>query len=130
VRDKQDIDKKTEAFIEAFQKGDAKAVAAFWTMDSDYTDQTGHTLKGRDAIEGAFKKQFAATKGAKLRITATSLRFLKDDIAIEDGTTELVYGNDAPPTTARYTAIHVKQDGNWYLASVREAVYVAPSNHG
>jgi uncharacterized protein (TIGR02246 family) len=120
---------RAEEFTKAFDKGDAKALAAFWTADGDYVDQAGHTLSGRKAIEAAFEKQFEATKGARLRITTTSLRVLKDDLAIEDGTTELLYPNDAPPTAARYTAIHVKQDGQWYLASVRDAVYVPPSNH-
>ena len=43
--------KNAEAFVDAFHKGDAKAVAAFWTPDGDYVDQTGKHLKGRQAIE-------------------------------------------------------------------------------
>jgi hypothetical protein len=38
------ITKTAEAFVEAFQKGDAKAVAAFWTQDGDYVDLTGRAL--------------------------------------------------------------------------------------
>jgi uncharacterized protein (TIGR02246 family) len=121
--------KSAEAFIEAFNKGDAKAIAAFWTPDGDYVDLGGHILSGRKAIEGAFEKQFAAAKGAKLRITPTSMRFVNGDLAIEDGTTELLYPNDTPPTSARYTTIHIKKDGQWYLACVRDSVYVPPSNH-
>jgi uncharacterized protein (TIGR02246 family) len=123
------LKKRAAEFVAAFEKGDAKALAGFWTPDGDYVDQAGHALSGRKAIEKAFEKQFAAAKGAKLRITTTSLRFVRDDFAIEDGTTELLYANDAPPTAARYTAIHVKQDGEWYLASVRDAILVSPSNH-
>ncbi len=123
------LKKRAEAFAASFEKGDAKALAGFWTADGDYIDQAGHKLKGREAIEKAFEKQFAVAKGAKVIIRTESLRFVKDDLAIEDGTTELVYAGDAPPTTARYTAIHVKQDGEWYLASVRDAIYVPPSNH-
>src|SRR5262245_16141976 len=46
--DQTAIAKKAEAFVEAFHKGDAKAVAAFWVVDGDYTDQAGRHLKGRD----------------------------------------------------------------------------------
>jgi uncharacterized protein (TIGR02246 family) len=123
------LKKRAEDFIAAFNGGDAKALAGFWTEDGDYVDQAGHALSGRKAIQEAFEKQFAVAKGAKLRIDATSLRFVKPDLAIEDGTTELDYGNDAPPTSARYTAVHVKQDGHWMLASVRDAILVPPSNH-
>src|SRR5437763_1934459 len=49
------IQKNGEAFVEAFHKGDAKAVAAFWTRDGEYIDQTGVSLKGREAIEKKFR---------------------------------------------------------------------------
>src|SRR5262249_15428146 len=117
-----------EEYVAAFNKGDARAVAAFWAPDGDYEDQAGTLLKGRQAIEAAFARQFAASKGGKLRIDPTALRFIKPDLAIEDGTTAVVYP-DAPPIASRYTAVLVKQDGQWYLASVRDAVAVPPSNH-
>ena len=123
------LKKRAEEFIAAFNKGDAQAVAAFWTEDGDYVDQAGNALNGRPAIQAAFEKQFAAAKGAKLRINPASLRFVKPDLAIEDGTTEVEYGNNTPPTSARYTAVHVKQGGQWYLASVRDAILVPPSSH-
>jgi len=129
AKEEKALKARAEEFIAAFAKGDAEALAAFWTPDGDYVDQAGTTLSGRKAIQGAFEKQFAAAKGAKLRIATKSLRFVKGDLAIEDGTTEILYPNDIPPTGARYTALHVKQDGKWYLASVRDAVYVPPSNH-
>ena len=43
------IQKTAEVFVEAFHKGDAKAVAAFWTPDGDYVDLDGRALKGRQA---------------------------------------------------------------------------------
>jgi uncharacterized protein (TIGR02246 family) len=123
------LKKRAEEFMAAFEKGDAKALAGFWTPDGDYMDQAGHALKGRQAIEQAFERQFAAAKGAKMVIRPISLRFVNADLAIEDGTSELLYATDIPPTAARYTATHVKQDGQWYLASVRDAILVSPSNH-
>src|SRR5262245_7654727 len=67
-KDKAAIAKNAETFLEAFHKGDAKALAALWTSDGDYTDQNGRQLKGRDAIEKAFAGLFADNKGLKLRI--------------------------------------------------------------
>jgi Nuclear transport factor 2 (NTF2) domain len=64
-----------EAFVEAFQKGDAKAVAAFWTLDGDYVDLTGRVFNGRPAIEKDFDNLFAENKGLKLRIEIASLKF-------------------------------------------------------
>jgi uncharacterized protein (TIGR02246 family) len=121
------LQKNAEAFVEAFNKGDAKALAAFWTEDGDLINQEGHQLKGRKAIEEAYTKLFSETKGAKLFVTITSLRVVRPDLALEDGTTEVVMP-DGPPSAARYTVVHVKQDGKWMLESVREAIAVPPSN--
>jgi uncharacterized protein (TIGR02246 family) len=94
--DKEAIAKNAEGFIEAFHKGDAEALTAFWTPDGDYTDEDGKTLKGRAAIAKAFKKFFAENKGLQLRIDSTSLRFVTPYVAVEDGTTAVI-----PPEAAR-----------------------------
>src|SRR5262245_41437631 len=59
---------RSQEFIAAFNKGDAKALAGFWTPDGDYIDQDGHQHKGRAAIEKLFAKMFAQQKGAKLAV--------------------------------------------------------------
>lgn len=125
---KEAIAKNAEGFIEAFQKGDAKAAAAFWTKDGDYSDQTGRHIQGRPAIEKAFQTFFSQHKGLKLRINSDSLRFVTPDVAIEDGTTEVISADGGPPTKARFTIVHVKKDGYWYLSSVRDSPYSPPSN--
>src|SRR5215212_3101725 len=79
--------KNAEAFVAAFNKGDAKALAAFWTPDGDFTGQSGHKLTGREAIEKSFAELFAENKGVQLRIDVTGLRFVTADVAVEDGTT-------------------------------------------
>jgi uncharacterized protein (TIGR02246 family) len=128
-KDDAALQKSAEAFVEAFHKGDAKALAAFWVPDGDYTDQTGRHLKGRAAIEKAFKGLFAENKGLKLRIDRAALRFVTPDVAIEDGTTAVIPPDGGPPSRARYTIVHVKKDGQWLLSSVRDAAFAMPSNH-
>jgi uncharacterized protein (TIGR02246 family) len=126
--EKAALQKNGEAFVEAFQKGDASAVAAFWVPDGDYTNQTGHQLKGRKAIETAFKAFFSENKGVKVQIESDSLRFVTPDVAIEDGTTTVATPDAGPPSRARYTIVHVKKDGRWFLSSVREAPFAPPGN--
>jgi uncharacterized protein (TIGR02246 family) len=119
---------RAKAMIEAFNKGDAKAVAAFWTPDGDYMDELGHLFKGRKAIEAYFQKMFGAAKGAKLVVHRSGFRFIRPDLAIGDGIFEVFPPDGGPATSARYTAVQVKQDGQWFMASVREAVATAPNN--
>ena len=115
-------------FVAAFDKGDAKAVAAFWTPDGDYIDQLGRRYKGRAEIEKLYAKLFAANKGAKLTVTVTSARLVGADAAIEDGETEVTPADGGPATTGAFTAVLVKKDGAWYFESVRETV-AHPASH-
>ena len=123
------IGKSAAAFVEAFHNADAKSLAAHWTMDGDFTDQTGRNVKGHAAIEKSFTELFTHQKGLKLRINSLSLRFVSPEIAIEDGTTEVFSPDGAPPSRARFTIVHAKKDGQWRLCSVREAALPTPSNY-
>jgi uncharacterized protein (TIGR02246 family) len=109
-------------------KGDAKAVAAFWTPDATYVDQGGREYKGRMAIEKLYGKVFAARKGAKLAIHVTAAKQVTPDVALEEGITEVTSAEGGPPTAARFTAVLVKKDGEWYLQSVNDAVAHPPSH--
>jgi uncharacterized protein (TIGR02246 family) len=121
--------KNAEAFTAAFDKGDAKAVAAFWTPNGDYVDETGRHMKGREEIEKAFTEFFSENKGLKVQIHSESLRFVTPEVAIEDGVTAVSEPDGGPPSRARYTVVHVKKDGKWMLSSVHDAPYAPPSNY-
>jgi uncharacterized protein (TIGR02246 family) len=121
--------KNAQAFTEAFEKGDAQAVAAFWAEDGDYVDLDGRQLQGRPAIENGFKDFFAENKGLKLRIDVKSVRFVTPETAIEDGITSVISPDGAPPSQSRYSNVHVKKDGHWVLLSVRETPYTPPGNY-
>jgi len=45
------------------------------------------------------------------------------------GTTAVLAPDGTAPSRARYSNFLVKKDGQWLLASVREAAYVPPSNY-
>jgi uncharacterized protein (TIGR02246 family) len=119
---------RAQEFIAAFNKGDAKAVAGFWTPTGEYTDMDGRRHQGRAALEKLYAKVFAANKGAKLAITVTSARMLGADVAVEDGITEVTPADGGPPTVAAFSAVLVRKDGQWYFESVRDAVAHPPSN--
>jgi uncharacterized protein (TIGR02246 family) len=129
-KDMEAISKNGEAFIEAFHKGDAKALAAFWTTDGDLTDVTGQHVRGRDAIEKGYQELFAEHKDLKLRINSDALRFVTPDVAIEDGTLETIPLDGGPPTRARFTIVHVQKDSKWLMSSMRNALFVPASNYG
>src|SRR5262249_4435908 len=120
--------KRAQEFLAAFHKGDAKAVAAFWTPDGDYVDQSGRHFKGRAAIEKLYARVFAAQKGATPTAHAPPARLVTPDVALEDGLTEVTPAGGGPPSVAAFSAVLVKKDGVWYFESVRDAVAHPPSN--
>jgi uncharacterized protein (TIGR02246 family) len=120
--------RRAQEFIKAFESGDAKAVATFWTEKADYIDQAGHEYKGRAAIEKMYRKLFADRKGLKLKIIVLSARMVGTDTAIEDGITEVTPAEGGPSSAARFTAVLVKKDGEWYFESVRDTIPQPPSN--
>ncbi len=117
-----------KAFIAAFNKGDAKAIAEFWTSEGEYVDEDGRTYKGRAAIEKLYRKVFAENKGAKLAITVTAARKVGADVILEDGFTEVTPADGGPPDVTRFSAVLVNKDGEWYLESVHDMPAEPPTN--
>jgi uncharacterized protein (TIGR02246 family) len=120
--------KRVEEFIQAFNKGNARALAAFWTPDGEYVDQSGHQVKGRAAIEKAFEKVLAGRKGVKLAITVTSAQEVTPDVVLEDGFSAVTPADGGPPSVSRFSVVLVKKDGVWSFASLRESPAQTPSN--
>ncbi len=107
------------AFAAAFNKKDAKAVAAFWTKDGEYIDESGKVFEGRETIESLYSELFA-NSDSKIQLFTDSVRLLNDSAVLEDGRAivEPVAGGTA--SVVSYTAVHVKTEGRWLMASVRE----------
>jgi uncharacterized protein (TIGR02246 family) len=114
------IRKSAAAFVEAFGRGDAAALAALWTVDGEFVDSTGKRFRGPAEIEREYARFFAAHPGAKIEITIESIRPIGTDAAIEDGLASLVTDKPSAKTASPYTVVHSQVDGRWLMASVRE----------
>lgn len=114
------------AFAEAFNRGDAVAIAALWTPDGDYTDESGASTNGQAAIEKKYAAFFEQNPGARVSISIDALRALGPDTVLEDGHAAVTLGPQGPATSGRYTAVHVRRDDKWLMASVRD-MPAAPS---
>jgi len=109
-----------ESYVDAFHRGDAAAVAAHWTEDGEFLPPSGQKLQGRQAIQKEFEAFFAENKGVRIRVSVKSVEFPQADVALEKGVTRVLRPDEEPTETA-YVARHVKQEGKWKMASVREA---------
>jgi uncharacterized protein (TIGR02246 family) len=118
--DLEALRKAGQEFVQAFDKGDAKALAAFWTDGGVFHDESGQDLRGRAAIEKAYTDLFKEKPKSKLEIEVQSIHFPSRDTAVEDGVLRLKTTDPELPTSTRYSVLHVRQDGKWKVAIVRE----------
>lgn len=116
------VRKSAEAFAAAFNKGDAKAVAAFWTKEGEYIGPDGETIRGREAIEKEYAGFFTKHPRASVAVHVESVRLLGRYTALEEGSLELRLAGEKQPDVSRYSVLHVKEDDGWRVASVREWV--------
>jgi uncharacterized protein (TIGR02246 family) len=116
------VRKTAEAFVKAFNAGDAKAVAGFWAPEGEYVGPDGEELRGRDAIEKSYIEIFQKHPKARMEIDVGSVRMLGRHTALEEGTVKVYLPGETEAGATRYTALHVHDDDGWRLASVREWV--------
>src|SRR5262245_52216093 len=69
------IRQSARAFEAAFEKRDAKSIAALWTEDGEYQDAGGELIRGRGEIEKAFAEFFKENPQPKIGIVIESIRF-------------------------------------------------------
>lgn len=122
------IRKEVADSVLAFNKKDAKAAAAFWTKEGEFIDDVGRTFLGREAIEKLYEEVFASSPEVNLQLITESVRLLSDGVAIEDGQSILKTSPSASPSVSKYTAVHMKVESRWLLASVRETAVDTSSN--
>jgi uncharacterized protein (TIGR02246 family) len=117
-----------DEFVKAFNRGDAKAVAALWTAEGTLADDRGEIFKGRKAIENEYAAFFKAYPGAKMEVAIHSINFTGAAMAVEDGEARVIAQHAGPPMASRYTAVHFQEGGKWLMASVRETAIPVSSN--
>jgi len=125
----QAVRRFADRYTAAFNKGDAKALAAMWTPEGDYVGPRGERFKGREEMQKRYESYFSENKGAKLEINIASVRFVGSDVAIIDGAPKVTPALPGPPMTTHATAILVKRGKQWFVDGVRDALVHTPSNY-
>jgi uncharacterized protein (TIGR02246 family) len=118
--DRAAIQTASREFATAFNKGDAKAVAALWTEQGECYDAAGEPILGRAAIEQAFAEFFKDNPRAKIETLIASIRFPAPDLAVEEGTLRRISTGNSLPATTLYSVTHVRDGGRWRVAVSRE----------
>ncbi len=120
AEDEAAIRASVAAYVAAFNKGDAKAIAASWSPSAVYTNpMTGDEVTGRKAIEQQMVEIFKNANATKIEVDVNSIRFLSPSVAIEEGTARVLRPGEEPDVTT-YSCVHVKSDGQWLVDRMTE----------
>jgi uncharacterized protein (TIGR02246 family) len=128
--DEEALHELHRAYLAAFNKGDAQALAALHAPDADRLGFQGQMTKGRTEIEKGAANFLAQHKGVKLNSSFGTVRFLTPDVAIADRTGEVTPAIEGGPGKVHVTVIYVKRDGKWLIAGTRMMVPFQTSKVG
>jgi uncharacterized protein (TIGR02246 family) len=119
AEDEAAIRAAVQSYVAAYNRGDAKGVAEFWSDTGEWISPSGQKAQGRAEIEKQLETMFAAAKGLRLEVLGSSIRFVTNDVAVEEGRVKVTAPGESPDEST-YIAIQVKKDGKWKLDSVHE----------
>jgi uncharacterized protein (TIGR02246 family) len=127
-QDEQAIRAAAKTYRAALARGDAKAVAEFWAPDGDFVDDMGNVLSAKE-LTAEVGQLAGRGPRSEVKVTASKIRFLTSDVAVEEGASETELADGAKSSTSRghFHAIWVKQDGRWRLASLCEIPQALPT---
>src|SRR5262249_6529250 len=117
--DEQAIRQASADYVAAMVAGNLDRVMAFWAPDADYIDEAGKTTRGRDHIAALFKKALPDLKGSKIKGTLQSLKFLRPEVALQDGTLEITSATGTKDSS-RHAVIWTKVGDKWLIDSARD----------
>lgn len=123
--DEEAVRLTSKTLVKAYAEKDAASASAHFTTDAEYVDEQGKVFQGRKAIEESLAAFFAEHPACKLEMNIDTIRFISPGVAVEDGTTKITHSKGVASPESRYTTVHVKTDGKWLAASVRDH---APKN--
>jgi len=119
--DEQAIVALMDRFMDAWNRHDAKAFAAVFAEDADFTNWRGTGASGRSRIEEFHAPMFASIfKNSHLKYTSIESRFIRPDVAAVDVRWEMTgvmdaQGNSRPDRLGLLNFVMAKNDGQWQI---------------
>jgi len=116
AQSKAEMQKLNDQWADAFNKGDAAAVAAMYTADAYLLPAGAEMVKGHNAIEAFWRGAVKQLGDAKL--TTVDIQSLGPGAAREIGTFSFKTKAQPPePVTGKYVVVWRKMGGQWQLAT-------------
>jgi uncharacterized protein (TIGR02246 family) len=129
---KQEMVATLVKFGEAWKKGDAAAVAAFFDENATFTSAAGEESRGRAAIQAGIAKSLSGSlKGTAFSTTAEGLQLVKPDVAVQSDVFLFRSGSSLQSGPARGLShslvVWVKRVNGWRILAAQGMVPARPA---
>jgi uncharacterized protein (TIGR02246 family) len=114
-------DRIAAAFVDTWNRHDAKAFSSIFSSDADFTNVFGMKANGRDAVERFHTPLFATMfRDSRLSITDVSSRQIRSDVATADLRWSMSgardpQGNAWPDRNGLISLVIALRDGEWLI---------------
>lgn len=108
------------ALMAAFNRGNARDVAALCAPNAELTDDAGNVYKGHKEIEAILRAFFEKFPGAQMRQKIKSSRLLAPSLAIQEGEQTIVTKDGKEKSDNEITAVLVRLESGWAYATLQQ----------
>jgi uncharacterized protein (TIGR02246 family) len=113
----------TDEFLVAWNNGDSKAAAGFFTEDGTRVGAFGDVQHGRQEIEKAYDRlMHQAMPGAKANQERGDIRILSDDLAVWQGGLEITLP-DGNLLKGYVVQVMKKEKGKWMILEAHPKIF-------
>ena len=116
--DEAEIRRAVQAFIDTRESDDREGLTAVLTPDADQLVTSGNMRAGREAVVNGSLNTTAST-GGRRRIELETIRFLGSDVAIGDGSYDVVDRISGPDRHYLTTIVFQRVAGEWKITAIR-----------
>ena len=120
-----EIRKRIQEFEDAYNRGDAEAVASIYDVNASHTYANGIVHRGRLEIQKGLEEMLAGPmKGTQMKLTPEVIRFPADNVAVEEASfimtgLKMLDGTEVPPIKGFCLAVYHKLENEWFAFSVQ-----------
>ncbi|GBD29542.1 hypothetical protein HRbin32_00632 [bacterium HR32] len=115
------------AFGQAWNRGDARAAASFFSEDAVRVDASGNVQQGRAEIEAAYYRLFHETMpGAVAKIDRGTIRTLSPVLAVWQAGLEISMPGSGPPLRGHVVQVMEKVGGRWRIVESHPKFFWSP----
>jgi uncharacterized protein (TIGR02246 family) len=132
--DKVAVENVPRAFAAAWNKHDGQQLAGIMADDVDFVDVAGEWLQGRSDFARYHSRLLSVRfKDSRLTPLATSVRFLRPDLAVLHWSWSVqgdrnLDGTPRKPRFGLFTMIVEKKGGRWLIAVAQNTNHIPPPN--